>query len=279
MEDLAAYLARIGLAPHELKADLSTLRSVMAAHSRAIAFENLDVVKSMPVSMERKAVERKLVKDGRGGYCWEQNTLLLMALEQLGFNAMPLMCRVRWNKPDDTQEHNTTFTHLALKVDLDEAGCYLADVGFAGTNSIAPVALGSDTPQELPEGQFRVVGGTHPRYSQLQLLIKGEWRGLYEWRDERAAACDMECANWFSCTFPRARFTTSFFVCRVIDGERHHILNADYVVRKGHGVESTVETRQIGGKAELLQLLKEVFGINLDGVDDAGLDRYLAARS
>ena len=168
---------------------------------------------------------------------------------------------------EQTRRHTGAQYHIhapCAKVDLDEAGCYLADVGFAGTNSIAPVALGSDTPQELPEGQFRVVGGTHPRYSQLQLLI-GEWRGLYEWRDERAAACDMERELVLLHLPPRASRHRSL-LCRVIDGERHHILNADYVVRKGHGVESTVETRQIGGKAELLQLLKEVFGINLDGV-------------
>ena len=41
-----------------------------------------------------------------------------------------------------------------------------------------------------------------------------------------------ECNNWYSCTYPSARFTTSFFVCRILGDERHHILNADYVVRR-----------------------------------------------
>jgi hypothetical protein len=39
-----------------------------------------------------------------------------------------------------------------------------------------------------------------------------------------------ECNNWFSCTYPTARFTTSFFACRILGEERHHVLNHDYVV-------------------------------------------------
>jgi hypothetical protein len=100
MRSLPNYLNRIGLkhAAQPLKADLSTLALVMAAHSRAIAFENIDVVRGKTISMARDDVEKKLVDDLRGGYCWEQNTLLSMALEELGFDVVPLLCRVRWNK-------------------------------------------------------------------------------------------------------------------------------------------------------------------------------------
>ena len=277
--DLALYLKRIGVAEDAttLKPDVGTLARIMEAHGRAIAFENLDVVLKKPISMAPADVYNKLVKTERGGYCWEQNTLLQMALESLGYKVTPLMARVRWNKPPDDDEHNTTFTHMVLKVELGGGSSYLVDVGFAGTNSMAPVLLGNSEPQSLPEGQYRVVDGTHPRYSQLQLLIKGEWKGLYEWRDERAATCDMECSNWYSCTYPKARFTTSFFVCRVIADERHHILNDTYFIRKGHGVESAVESKKIADRAELIALLENVFGICCDIIDvDAGIDRYLA---
>ena len=85
MRSLPNYLNRIGLKHAPLKADLSTLALVMAAHSRAIAFENIDVVRGKTISMARGDVEKKLVDDLRGGYCWEQNTLLSMALEEIGF--------------------------------------------------------------------------------------------------------------------------------------------------------------------------------------------------
>jgi N-hydroxyarylamine O-acetyltransferase len=270
--NLSAYLARLGIASEPKGADLTTLATIMEAHSRAITFENCDVVQNKNISITREDVERKLVGDCRGGYCFEQNTLLQMALEALGFDVTPLLCRVRWSKPDDSAGANTTYTHMALKVKL-QTGDYLADVGFAGTNSIAPVALGTAEPQSLPEGQFRVADG-RPGYNSLELLVKGEWRPLYTWRDEVAPVVDLECSNWYSCTFPKARFTTSFFVCRVIEGERHHILNENYVVRGGHGVESVVQSSPIRDMAHLLELLETVFGLRLPA-DTAGLDRYL----
>lgn len=272
--DLDAYLKRIHLTEKPSRADLDTLARIMEAHSRMIAFENCDVVMGLGISTCPADVLAKLVYSSRGGYCFEQNTLLSMALEALGFDVTPLLCRVRWSKPDDAAGPNTTFTHFALKVTLDH-GEYLADVGFAGTNSIAPIALGTADPQTCPEGQFRVVDG-RPTYRLLQLLIKDEWKSLYTWRDEPAAPVDTECANHFSCTFPKARFTTSFFVCRVVGDERHHILNDAYVVRKGHGVSSTVETTTVTGLDHLIELLNRIFGIGFDKdtrID--GLDRYL----
>lgn len=275
MKDLRAYLNRIGISSVPARADLATLALVMAAHSRAIAFENCDVVLGRRISMSPADIEAKLVASTRGGYCFEQNTLLQMALQELGFNVTPLLCRVRWNKPDDSEEPNTTFTHMALKVCLDD-GDFLADVGFAGTNSMAPVALGVTEPQRLPEGEFRVVAG-RPGYLVLQLLIKTEWKPLYTWReDEAASQIDLECANWFSCTYPKARFTSSFFACRIIGDERHHILDRQYVVRKGHGVESSVETTEVSDLGHLLTLLEEVFGVDFPaGTDVTNLDRYL----
>ena len=47
-----------------------------------------------------------------------------------------------------------------------------------------------------------------------------------------------ECNNWFSCTYPTARFTTSFFACRILGDERHHVLNQDYVVRSSQPAAS-----------------------------------------
>ncbi|KAL1524982.1 hypothetical protein AB1Y20_019858 [Prymnesium parvum] len=269
---LPAYLRRIGLSSPP-KADLPSLSRLMAAHSATIPFENCDVVLRRPISMEIADVVRKLVDGGRGGYCFEQNTLLRQVLEEVGFHVTPLLCRVRWGKPDDADGPNTTFTHMALKVKL-EAGEFLVDVGFAGINSIAPVALGVDAPQSLPEGEFRVVAG-RPGYDVLQLLVKGEWRSLYTWQDVPAPLVDQECSNWYSCTFPKARFTTSFFVCRVIGDERHHILNDVYATRKGHGFDAVVESTQIRDKAHLLELLDSVFGLSFPA-DTVGLDRYLA---
>jgi predicted DsbA family dithiol-disulfide isomerase len=114
----------------------------------------------------------------------------------------------------------------------------------------------------------------------LQLRVKGEWRSVYAWRDVHAPMVDLECYNWFSCTYPTARFTTSFFVCRVVGkNERHHILNGEYVVRKGLGIDKEQTSTVIADRKELLDLLEKVFNIHL-GINDmeghiGRIDRYL----
>lgn len=322
MKSLERYLSRIGLSKlmlteqgednepttrtFALDRDRATLALLMAGQSRFIPFENIDVVLKKRISMSPADVEKKLVDDHRGGYCWEQNTLLRMALEEIGYEVTPVMCRVRWGKADDSVEPNTPYTHLALIVkvvststpdmnmeqdDDDDDGeksksisttnYFLADVGFGGTNSMHPVDLGvGSEPQDLPEGRFRVVPSKHKDFHVLQLRVKkndaGEWRPLYEWREEPAPLVDQECSNWFSCTYPTARFTNQMFICRIVgDDERHHILNDQYVIRKGHGADKDVTTEQITGKKRLLCLIDEVFEIKLDGVDIEEIDRFL----
>jgi len=292
MKSLERYLSRIGLSEHVAQGkekpvfalDRATLALLMAGQSRCISFENIDVVLKKQISMSPADVEKKLVDDCRGGYCWEQNTLLRMALEELGYEVKPVMCRVRWGKADDSEEPNTPYTHLALIVrvdhgEMEKSNYFLADVGFAGTNSMDPVDLGmGPKPQDLPEGSYRVVPSKHKDFHVLQLRVKNdpdEWRPLYEWREESAPFVDQECSNWFSCTYPTARFTNQFFICRIVGDERHHILNDQYVIRKGHGVNKDVTTEQITGKKRLLSLVNEVFGIKLGGVDTEGIDRFL----
>lgn len=275
MKSLSNYLTRINVQGDDVKrSDRVTLALIIESQSRSIAFENVDVIMKKPISIARSDVERKLVDSSRGGYCFEQNTLLQMALEEMGYVVTPLMCRVRWGKPDDTQEPNTGFTHFALKVRTSDGCHYLADVGFAGSNSMEPVNLGiGQEPQDLPEGRFRVVPSKHKDFDALELAVKDEWRPLYEWHDEKEYLVDQECSNWFSCTHPKARFTSQFFTCRIVGNERHHIRNDTYVIRKGHGMDAVVTNEKVTDKDRLLELIGTVFGVKL--VQTEGIDRYI----
>ena len=129
----------------------------------------------------------------RGGYCFELNTVFGAALQALGFeHVIQLLCRVRINREKDD---HTPYTHLALSVAIGST-TYLCDVGFAGTQSIAPVALGRDgEPQVLPEGRFRTTsqaGG----YTLLERERAGQWDALYKFRkDEPALPCDITVLN------------------------------------------------------------------------------------
>ena len=285
--DLPVYLARVGLGMAAVAPpSRAALAKLMLAQSRSIAFENLTVVLGGAVSIEPADIEQKLVRAGRGGYCFEHNNLLLAALRELGYDAVPLLCKVRWAKAPD---QDTTFTHVALKV-VAEGAPYLVDVGFAGTNSVEPIRLDRPgEPQALIDGRYRTRLLAHRDVLAEPALTAGytaaswevadgDWRDLYMFdADAPATFIDQELANWWSCTHPTSRFMSSFFVARVVGEVRHHILNADYVVR-GLAPGSEAATTAIATKAQLLELLTGVFGLELPE-NTHGLDRYLAPAS
>jgi N-hydroxyarylamine O-acetyltransferase len=263
---LASYLKRVALDETPPPPNLATLTVVMSAQSRSIAFENIDVVLGKLISMEPDDVARKLIGAKRGGYCFEQNTLLQSALEAIGYQVTPLNCRVRWGKAVAT-----TFTHMCLQVDV--AGeAYLADVGFAGTNSIQPVRLGSEIPQELSDGTYRTSEKNGYTFLEVQdRSIFTTWRPLYCWANSGCEYPDLVCGNWFSCTFESARFTNQFFAAIVHADEKRHILNDQLVRRKVGG--DILETIQIGSVKQLVELLKSHFELEVQ--EEAGLGKFL----
>ena len=128
--DLGAYLNRIQFSgtPH---ADLETLNALMAAHVRAIPFENLDVYAERGVSAGLETVFDKIVNRGRGGWCYEMNTLFEWVLRNIGFDVQRLSAGVRRAKLGDAALGN----HLCLSVELDQT--YLVDVGYGGSQLFA----------------------------------------------------------------------------------------------------------------------------------------------
>ena len=137
--DLQAYLRRIGwqgaVAP-----DMATLQAIATAHVAAIPFENINPLLGLPVSLELAALERKLVHEGRGGYCFEQNLLFEAVLRAVGFEVSGLIARVLWTRPEDAV---TPQTHMLLRVELAGESC-LVDVGFGGQNLVGVLRLQAD---------------------------------------------------------------------------------------------------------------------------------------
>src|SRR5439155_330953 len=94
----------------------------------------------------------KLVDGRRGGYCYEQNTLLHAALAQFGFAVSTMMARVVRGVAADAL---TAKTHLALRVELPE-GPHLVDVGFGNLTPTAPLMLNRHDAQATGHEAYRL---------------------------------------------------------------------------------------------------------------------------
>jgi N-hydroxyarylamine O-acetyltransferase len=250
MVDLDAYLARIGYAGDRAPT-LATLHALSAAHVQAIPFENLDVLLGRAIDLDPAAVDRKLIHDRRGGYCFEQNTLFLRVLETLGFHARPISARVRWGRPRD---YTPARTHVFVRVELDGAS-WLADVGVGGMSLTAPLRLDTEAEQATPHEPRRIIREDGRLFHQARL---GEtWADVCEFTLEEMPPIDRELGNWYTSAHPGSHFKSRLTVARALPDGRISILNRELTIRRG----GIAETQTIASPAALLAVLDEHFGL------------------
>ncbi len=135
--DLDAYFSRIGY-QGERTPTLETLETIIARHTEALPFENLNPFLRWSVRLDPVSLEEKMVRGGRGGYCFEQNLLLKSVLNALGYRVTGLAARVLWNAPEGVI---TPRTHMLLRVDMGEPPL-IVDVGFGGLTLTGVLRLG-----------------------------------------------------------------------------------------------------------------------------------------
>lgn len=90
---------------------------MIARHTEAIPFENLNPLLRWPVHLDPASLEEKMVRGGRGGYCFEPNLLLKNVLNALGYRVTGLAARVLWNAPEGAI---TPRGHMLPRVDKGE---------------------------------------------------------------------------------------------------------------------------------------------------------------
>ena len=76
MMDPIKYLKRFDAYPVE-ENFLQDLARLQQLHMEHIPFENLDVIRKVPIYLNLEKIYDKVVNNRRGGYCYELNGLLL----------------------------------------------------------------------------------------------------------------------------------------------------------------------------------------------------------
>lgn len=252
--DLPAYLERIGLR-QPVAPDLQTLRTIIAAHVAAIPFENLDPFLGISPALDIASVQRKLVHDGRGGYCFEQNRLLSDALRAIGFEVTDLAARVLWGQPEDAI---TARTHMLLRVDADGKS-WLADAGFGGNTPTAPLTLVADVEQATPHEPFRLILRDDGDW-RLQLFAADAWQTLYRFNLQPQYPADYRVSNYWTSTHPDSHFVTGVSAARAPAGRRLTLRNRQFTE---HFAGGTSTKWTLATTAEIRSVLQDEFLIRL----------------
>ncbi|MBV1861314.1 MAG: arylamine N-acetyltransferase [Nannocystaceae bacterium] len=260
--DLSAYFVRVGYGATAAPT-LACLNAIVRAHVESIPFENLDVLLGRPIDLDPAAVEDKLVHRGRGGYCFEQNSLLAHMLTAMGFTVTPLSARVRLGRE---RSMTPPRTHMCLRVDL-EGERWLVDVGVGALSLTSALRLDTDAVQPTPHEPRRLVRdgawqGQDLRGPQArvfhQVNLGNGWEDVCDMTLEPMPQIDQELGNWYTSAHPRSHFRNRLMAARATPEGRISLLNRTLKVRAADG-KSKAQTVQ--SPSELLKVLHTHFGL------------------
>jgi len=257
--DLIDYLARIDHDP--LPVSPEGLTALQIAQLRAIPFENTELLLGRAPDLAPSAIWRKLVVEKRGGYCLELNTLLGQALEALGYQAAPILGRVRMGAASGGPR-----AHLAHIVTLDGTE-WLVDAGFGGPGPEAPLMLGRDAPAEQSCGTYRLRPDAASGEQVLERQTPDGWFALYGFDRVPVTPPDVVAANVVCATWDKSPFPNHLMMHRLLSGRRASLFNRALKLPEG--------TRELQSRADLSAALTEVFGLPADLSRDEAIWRKI----
>ena len=257
------YLTRIGLSqPESTAAGLARLQQ---AQLNAIAFENIDPLLGVLPNLDTPAVVEKVLKQGRGGYCFELNGLLALALDELGFDYRPIMARVRMGR----REGGSCY-HLAFIAEADGES-WLVDAGFGGPSARLPLRLEFENEQQQDHDSYRIRYEPHSGERVLEQRRDGDWFALYSFDRAAVRRCDLDAANILCSTWDQSPLSQNLLLCRNTERGRIHLYNQTFSeFNAGVQTDITVETAE-----HLGDLVRNDFGVAVNDAELAAIAGHL----
>lgn len=248
--DLPSYLNRINYSG-SLKPTRKVLESLHFAHATHIPFENLDVILKRPIRLDIENLQNKMVKEHRGGYCFEHNLLFSAVLNEIGFSVTQLAARVRYRANGIPPR-----THMLLLVDVDESQ-FVTDVGFGAEGLLLPIPFINKKPDRQYAWTYRITDEND--HWVLQSNRDGTWSDLYVFTLEPHYQIDYEVASHYVSTHPDSRFVRTLTVQQTLPDVRTTVRNNELTIDDG----TSVINRQIHSDEELMGVLYQTFGLHV----------------
>ncbi|MBX9753407.1 MAG: arylamine N-acetyltransferase [Pseudomonadaceae bacterium] len=259
-QQVQAYLQHLNTHPPAI-ANRENLDRLIAAQLQRVPFENIDVLLQRPIVLDADAVFAKVVERGRGGYCFEINSLFARLLLSFGYRVSLLGARVRWGLASDASK--TMLSHLLLRVELSQ-GSFIVDSGFGGPTP--PCAMPLEGRAGLTDCPYQLLApGQVGELYQLQALQNGQWQTMYQFDLQPQAWVDHISRSWYTSTHPDSIFLNTLMCARSSGELRLSLGNRNFSQRYADG---RVEQQTIDSPAQLVELLRHEFGLNLDPAND-----------
>lgn len=213
--DVKKYFERLELEyADNLKPDSALLKKLHLAHCTHVPYENYDMMRGIPTSLDAQALYEKIVVNGRGGLCFELNGCFGNLLRALGYEVTDFAARYLRGETTIPMRR-----HRVLKVKAID-GIWLCDVGIGEVAQREPIAL--------------VEGEEQPQFGEIYKLTKedflgwvlwdfhkGAWRKFYSFTEEPQLEVDFEAGNFWCEKHPTSPFNTvEMFALKTLDGRK-----------------------------------------------------------
>lgn len=250
--DYQTYLHRINYQGETIPT-LENLKKLHRQHYFQVPFENLDIHLKREIRLSPPAFYTKIVRERRGGFCYELNGLFYELLLHLGYQVQRISARVY----DKNKGFGSEYDHMALLVKFEEEK-WLVDVGF-GEFIATPLKLELDEPQFDERGTF-IISAHDDHYLAVKKITRQQEKLCYIFSTETQPLEAFEGMCHYHQNSPASHFTHQKICSLPLEDGRVSL--SDRILKIAHSGEAVQEFSLSTDKASQEALLTH-FGIRL----------------
>jgi N-hydroxyarylamine O-acetyltransferase len=230
-----------------------TLCALQQLHLLHIPYENLDIMRGIPLSLEFDDLYNKLVTRRRGGYCFELNGAFAWLLRALGFGVTEYMARFLRDETEIPMRR-----HRVLDVTCRDGKNYLCDVGVGGIIPRKPLPLVCGLTCVQGGEQYKLEAEPFLGYV-LYEWKKDAWHRLYAFTTEPQLNLDYVMPSYYCENHPQSYFKTMDMVHVFTPDGRKTVADREVKLFSPEGVVVLCPQSE----AEYEGLLAEHFGVRM----------------
>ena len=263
----------------------STLLALRALHQHQLArvpFENLSLHYSLhkTIDLNPDALYEKIVTNGRGGYCMENNCFFGTVLRSLGYKVYDAGARVH-----EGDGKYTAWSHMVNIVTLANGRRYVVDVGFGNNGPTKPLLLENGHKENsFPPASMRLVQETIPQTTipddrlwiyQHRSSPTSEWESMYSFTETEFLPRDYEVMNFWTSQNRKSWFTYRIMCVKQLMDRNSHELMGTLILTGGQVKmrvgETTEHLRVCKTEHHRVDALETIFGIRLTEEEKEGI--------